>query len=198
MKVLVQRPWPAEDGSYGSEWKEEELVMPASKHTPKTRRPTPRGIMPEHTNEGVENIPLFALDHHRDRHPWRHAPPWAIEQQKVLLDIRHMLHIILRKEEQMRQSTQDLIDTTAALVATVNDEVVPAMTGIGTAIDALVTAQDSGDAAAVAEQVAALQGLAPTVKGLAPALQAHLPKIAEAATEVVQAPADPNAEVKVD
>lgn len=84
------------------------------------------------------------------------------------------------KEDQMKQSTQDLIDAVTGLTGTVTE--------VGTAIDALVAAQDAGDDAAVEEQVAALKALGPTLK-------AHLPTVAEAGTGVAQAPADDGAVV---
>jgi hypothetical protein len=86
----------------------------------------------------------------------------------------------LQLEKEMKQSTQDLIDAVTGLTGTVND--------VGTAIDALVAAQDSGDDAAVEEQVGIL-------KGLGPQLKAHLPTVATAGTAVAQAPEDTGATV---
>jgi hypothetical protein len=86
----------------------------------------------------------------------------------------------LKLEREMKQSTQDLIDTVTALQTDVGTAT--------TAIDALVAAQDSGDDDAVEAQVAILKGIGPNLKS-------HLPNIAQAAQTVAQAPADPDANV---
>ena len=98
----------------------------------------------------------------------------------VLLELRALLEVI-KMEKQMKQSTQDLIDAVTGLKGTVDE--------VGTAIDALVAAQDSGDDAAVEEQVNIL-------KGLGPQLKAHLPTVATAGTAVAQAPEDTGAQVQ--
>jgi hypothetical protein len=115
------------------------------------------------------------------------APAWAHHLQKdqhmmiqLLVEVLRRLGRIEVKEDKMKQSTQDLIDAVTGLQGTVTE--------VGTAIDALVAAQDAGDDDAVEAQVAVLKGLGPTLKS-------HLPVVAEAGTGVAQAPADDGAVV---
>lgn len=110
------------------------------------------------------------------------APAWAQHLQRDLHTVIQLQVEVIRrlgrvevKEDKMKQSTQDLISAVTELSGTVSE--------VGTAIDALVAAQDSGDDAAVEAQVAALKALGPQLKG-------HLPVVADAGTAVVQAPAD--------
>lgn len=117
----------------------------------------------------------------------REAPPWAHHLQKDLhtmitlqVEVIRRLGRIEVKEDQMKQSTTDLIEAVTGLQGTVTE--------VGTAIDALVAAQDAGDDEAVEAQVAVLKGLGPTLK-------AHLPVVADAGTGVAQAPADDGAVV---
>jgi hypothetical protein len=88
---------------------------------------------------------------------------------------------LAKTENEMKQSTQDLVDAVTGLKGTVDE--------VSTAIDALVAAQASNDDAAVEEQVNIL-------KGLGPQLKSHLPTVADAGTAVAQAPEDAGAQVQ--
>jgi hypothetical protein len=130
---------------------------------------------------------------HRDLTPYERGRRDAYEQglHEILARMDRLENLVvveliatlksIKLEREMKQSTQDLIDAVTGLTGTVNE--------VGTAIDALVAAQDSGDDAAVEEQVAAL-------KALGPQLKSHLPTVAEAGTAVAQAPEDAGAQVQ--
>lgn len=51
---------------------------------------------------------LFAFEHHHERSPWDSAPPWAIE-------LRVMLGLILKTEEDLMSAASDLNNAVSAL-----------------------------------------------------------------------------------
>jgi len=102
---------------------------------------------------------------------------------------------LAQQEMKMTKATDDLNAVVQALGDTVNNTVVPGLTSVGAAIDALVAAQGEDDSDAIEAQVAVLQGLVPGLTGAVTALQGHLPTVASAATAAAQAPADPTANI---
>lgn len=103
--------------------------------------------------------------------------------------------VIIQQESMMQQSTTDLDAVVQALGDTVNNQILPGLASVGSAIDAIVAAQGSGDAAEVEAQVASLSALKDSLTGSLTTLQGHLPTVAAAAQAAAQAPADPNASI---
>ena len=71
---------------------------------------------------------LFGYDHHHDDHPWKEAPPWAIE-------IRSAMALILRNQEKLMAAIDDL-----QAAVTAEDTVIDSAIALIQGIPALIAA----------------------------------------------------------